>query len=150
MRKRWRLWAALLLTVLWLGFIFSRSAKSAELSSAESESLLDLARRLFPALAERLPRVELHRLLRKLAHFTEYSVLGALLQTDCLLLGGRRALWPLLLGLGAACADEYLQTFFPGRSGALRDVLLDLAGVALGVGLTLLLRRRKERTRRGT
>jgi VanZ family protein len=40
-----------------------------------------------------------------------------------------------LLGLHAG-ATEWLQTFIPPRTGSLRDVLLDLLGLALGVIVT--------------
>lgn len=41
----------------------------------------------------------------------------------------------LLLGLLAACVDEYLQQFSPGRAMQLSDVGIDFAGVCLGSGL---------------
>lgn len=136
MRKRWKLWLALAATGLWLWFIYARSAQPADISGAESEDVLEFLLRFFPFLT-------LHAV-RKLAHFTEFFILGGLLYLDTWLLG--RPSLPLSLGVGllAAGADEYLQTFIPGRSGELRDVLLDLLGVAVGAAAALLLRRRKE------
>ncbi len=136
MRKRWKLWLALAATGLWLWFIYARSAQPADISGAESEDVLEFLLRFFPFLT-------LHAV-RKLAHFTEFFILGGLLYLDTGLLG--RPSLPLSLGVGllAAGADEYLQTFIPGRSGELRDVLLDLLGVAVGAAAALLLRRRKE------
>lgn len=57
----------------------------------------------------------------------------------------------LLLALAATAAyaatDEFHQLFVPGRSGQLKDVLIDTAGGALGLGLLALIlylkRRRK-------
>lgn len=46
-----------------------------------------------------------------------------------------------LLPVLYAVSDEYHQTFVPGRSGSLMDVLIDAAGV--GIGLWLLHRWRK-------
>ena len=68
--------------------------------------------------------------LRKLAHVTEYAILGALL------LRATRRPW-LALGLAAAYAasDEVHQHFVSGRVGAPLDVLIDSAGVALGVAV---------------
>ena len=46
-----------------------------------------------------------------------------------------------------AATDEFHQLFVPGRSGQLKDVLIDTAGGALGLGLLALIlylkRRRK-------
>jgi len=66
--------------------------------------------------------------LRKLAHALEYAILGALL------LRALGRLWPAFaLGVVYAGSDELHQNFVPGRQGALRDVLIDVAGVALGL-----------------
>lgn len=142
MKTRWKLWLALSLTALWLAFIYARSAQTAESSDGESAAWLELLLKLFPWMTMRL--------VRKLAHFTEFFILGALLYLDWRLLDRGSALLPLGAGLLFAGADEYLQTFIPGRSGELRDVLLDFCGVAAGVLLALALRRGKERRRRGS
>jgi len=87
-------------------------------------------------------------LVRKLAHFTEYAVLGALLWLDWRLLGRDGLLLPLGAGLLFAAGDELLQTFIPGRSGELLDVLLDFSGVLAAVLPARLIRKRKENKRR--
>ena len=141
MGKRWRLWPALGATVLWLWFIYARSAQPADISRAESKGVLELLLHVFPFLNMVI--------VRKLAHFTEFFLLGGLLYLDWSLLGKPALLLSTLTGLLAAAADEFLQTFVPGRSGQLSDVLLDLFGVIVGAGLALLLRRRKEAKGRG-
>jgi VanZ family protein len=47
----------------------------------------------------------------------------------------------LALGLVIGSASEFLQGFFPGRDPAIRDVMLNLAGTALGLVMTLALAR---------
>lgn len=85
-------------------------------------------------------------LLRKIAHFTEFTALGMVL---CWLFGmlGKKMRWPFLLGFGVACIDETIQHFSAGRAPAIRDVAIDTAGVAVGIGLLItgyhLLRKRK-------
>jgi VanZ family protein len=78
--------------------------------------------------------------LRKLAHAAEYAVLGALLA---------RAIGSLpvaaLAGVAYAVTDEWHQTFVAGRDGSVRDVLVDAAGVVLGVALFRLATRRTVR-----
>ena len=77
-----------------------------------------------------------HTVLRKCAHFAEYFVLGVLWLV---------VLRPIVLkyqklvaiGLCAltASVDEVIQRFVPGRSGQLKDILLDSVGAVFGVCL---------------
>ena len=67
-------------------------------------------------------------LLRKIAHATEYAVLGLLLLRA---LG--RELPAAAVGIAYAVTDEVHQAFVPGRQGAAVDVLVDSVGVLLGV-----------------
>jgi hypothetical protein len=65
--------------------------------------------------------------LRKLAHFTEYAVLGFLLA---------RAAPPLAaFALGAlyAVSDEVHQSFVSGRQGVPEDVAIDVVGIVAGI-----------------
>ena len=66
--------------------------------------------------------------LRKIAHATEYAVLGALLVRAT----GRAGL-AFAFGTLYAVTDELHQTFVSGRHGAPLDVAIDAAGVALGI-----------------
>lgn len=65
---------------------------------------------------------------RKLAHVTEYAILGALLVRA---LG--RPWAAFLAGITYAVSDEIHQSFVPGRLGSPVDVAIDAAGVAVGV-----------------
>ena len=71
-------------------------------------------------------------LLRKIAHFTEFTALGMLL---CWRAGmqNKKTYVPFLLGVAAACIDECIQIFAPGRAPRVTDVLLDSCGVLTGV-----------------
>jgi VanZ family protein len=69
-------------------------------------------------------------ILRKLAHAGEFAVLGALLLRA--FAAERTA---LALGVAYAVSDELHQHFVPGRVGSPFDVLIDAAGVAIGVAL---------------
>jgi VanZ family protein len=66
--------------------------------------------------------------LRKGAHLTEYAILGALLLRAL----GRQAP-AIAAGALYAASDEVHQHFVRGRHASPLDVLLDTAGVALGV-----------------
>jgi VanZ family protein len=75
-------------------------------------------------------------LLRKLAHAAEYAVLGLLLFRA---LG--RAAAAFWLGAAYAVTDEIHQAFVPGRLGSPVDFAIDAAGVAIGIGIAVRLRR---------
>ena len=66
--------------------------------------------------------------LRKIAHFCEYAVLGLLLARAV----GREAV-AALAGVAYAGTDEVHQHFVAGRHAAVRDVAIDAAGVLAGV-----------------
>ena len=77
--------------------------------------------------------MQVDHVVRKTAHFLEYALLGCLL---CLLMrsfGISSAAIPVIIGILYAVTDELHQTFEPGRSGKITDVLLDAAGVGFGV-----------------
>lgn len=77
-------------------------------------------------------------LIRKLAHFFEFCGLGLWLAWLLGMVKGRKIALPILLGFMAACLDETIQSFVPGRHPALRDVGIDTCGVSLGVILIFL------------
>lgn len=81
----------------------------------------------------------LNRIVRKLAHLTEFTILGSVLYTIL-----RRyitygtVIKTIALGILIASLDEFIQLFSPGRSSQLSDVLIDTIGVVLGILLVKL------------
>ena len=67
-------------------------------------------------------------ILRKIAHVTEYAILGALLTRAV-----RRPGLALALAVAYAASDEVHQLFVEGRHGSPLDVLIDTAGALAGV-----------------
>jgi VanZ family protein len=74
--------------------------------------------------------------LRKLAHFTEFAVLGALL-----LRAVGRELPAFAAGVAYAISDEIHQHFVAGRQASPVDVTIDAVGVLLGITALVLARR---------
>jgi VanZ family protein len=76
--------------------------------------------------------LEMHHYIRKTAHFVEYFILSLLVLRA--IRGGRhttRLAWALAaIGIvaGYASLDEFHQSFVPGRTPAVTDVLLDTTG----------------------
>ena len=71
-------------------------------------------------------------LIRKLAHFTEFAALGFFLAWHHGMLG-KKQLRALGLCVAAACIDETIQFFVPGRAPGLYDVAIDSLGAATGM-----------------
>jgi VanZ family protein len=74
----------------------------------------------------------LHHIIRKCAHFTEYFILSLLILRG--IRAGRRdarvgwALAAIAIVVGYAALDEFHQSFVPGRTAAVTDVLIDTTG----------------------
>lgn len=76
---------------------------------------------------------------RKTAHFTIYLILGTLtilLLKEYDIENRKRIILAILICLLYATSDEIHQLFIPGRSGELKDVLIDTSGSALGILIT--------------
>jgi VanZ family protein len=96
----------------------------------------------------------LHHIIRKCAHLTEYFILSLLIfrglrgeQKDWHL---RWALATILIVAGYAALDEFHQSFVPGRTAAVGDVLIDISGgvaAQLVASLVVLLGRVREQRR---
>lgn len=76
--------------------------------------------------------------LRKLAHVTEFTVLGVIL--TAMLKGMMRVScgWVLLAGMSAALADETIQLFAGSRTSSVKDVWIDMSGFCVGVIVVML------------
>ena len=76
----------------------------------------------------------LNRIVRKLAHLTEFTILGSLLYTIL-----RRyitygtVIKTIGLGMLIASLDEFIQRFSPGRSSQFSDILIDTVGIVIGI-----------------
>lgn len=73
--------------------------------------------------------------IRKVAHFSEYTIVGILLMSLISTYNLRqknRFLISIGIGFLYACSDEFHQLFVPGRSAQFTDVLIDTAGVCMG------------------
>jgi VanZ family protein len=88
---------------------------------------------------------QVHLVVRKAAHLTEYAILAGLL---CHAFQGwigdfwRRAALILALAMIFALADEFHQSFVASRSSSLGDALLDGSGALLGLMVCATIRKR--------
>lgn len=125
--KRLRLCGALLIAVL--VFIWGNSILPGEVSQDFSDWVKSL---LAPVFSGGGSGSGGSGLLRKIAHYTEFTVLGILLGWLFGMLR-RGKLLPVGCGVTAACVDETIQFFVPGRSPGLKDVVIDSLGVLTGL-----------------
>lgn len=141
--KKIRLCIVLLITNIL--FIWGNSLMPGSVSGAISGFVWDVLRCIFSGLSGGGGGG--HGLLRKVAHFTEFGCLGALLTWLMSMLGKPRV-WSLAGSFLVACSDETIQCFVPNRGPAFKDVLIDTSGAAIGmlllfVGYAYVQRRKK-------
>lgn len=123
--------------------IFCLSAQNAETSSETSGGLIKFVMGILKSDFEELSSAEQEKIVapfqffvRKSAHAGAYMLLGLCLSGAALQLEGVKPVLRAVLGFIIAVlysiSDEIHQTFIPGRSGELRDVLIDSSGAAVG------------------
>jgi VanZ family protein len=119
--------------VAWAALIFV--ASTSWFAGPHTESMI------VPVLAWLFPHADprtlatLHAIVRKLAHFTEYLILGLLIVRALRDDRGWRlehALMAVALATIYAVSDELHQRFVPGRTAAAGDVGIDALGAVVG------------------
>lgn len=133
-RNPFRMRLCIALTALNLIFIWGNSLLPAHISAAISTFVRDVLAFFFPGQGGEEPPVPGHGVLRKIAHVLEFCSLGILLSWLFTELRKRR-IFSLAGGFLAACADECIQLFVPGRGPHIRDVFIDTSGVIVGFGV---------------
>lgn len=137
----------LIITVVWMTVIFCFSAQPADVSTDTSLRVgMTIGKMSVPDFSK-LPKEEqidyakkIEFPMRKMAHATEYAILGCLLTNLCQSLSMKKAyMWSWLMGNAYAATDEFHQLFVPGRSGQITDVMLDSVGCLTGCLLIYLI-----------
>ena len=134
------LFAALTLAVMVTIFVFS--SEDADTSSQTSSSLTKVAVTIIdknyynePPAKQQEIWYQASFIVRKLAHFSIYAVLGFCASVAA----GRRRLFTLrslgtvVFGFLYALSDEFHQSFSAGRSCEFRDMMIDTGGATLGI-----------------
>ena len=125
----------LLLPLFWMAVIFMLSQQPASISSGQSGVFVEQLRHIAPSVDQQL----LTFLVRKGAHIFAYFVLGiltfnALWRVD---LSKLKFNYPVGLSIIVcalyAVSDEFHQLFVSGRSGELRDIIIDSCAAMVGV-----------------
>ena len=134
--KRWILYIVLCLIVF---FIWDNSLQNGGTSDGFS---LIFAEWLAP-IADKLGFYgniwALNRIVRKLAHLTEFTILGGVLYVVLRhYIEYGTVVKTIGVGIVIASLDEFIQLFSLGRSSQLSDVLIDTIGIIIGISVVKL------------
>jgi VanZ family protein len=138
--------------LLWMALIFTGSsdAHSSEHSSRFFEPIL---RWLFPKMSQ-AHIDDLHLVIRKCGHLTEYAILALLVWRALHRSANNLSTWSwpkvggtLLVIFLYAASDEFHQSFVPTRTARFSDVLIDTTGAAIALLVLRLLTLYKKRER---
>lgn len=141
MKRNWYKYLFIIITFFVIGFIWWNSSKNGEESSGISQGVLYEIMQIFARIGISTDITE--HIIRKLAHFTEFTALGILLSIDTVLFlkNMKQYVWiPLFIGLLVALIDETIQLFPIGRSSSVKDVWIDFSGAIFGTILLLVLK----------
>jgi VanZ family protein len=133
--------------LLWMAFIFF--ASTAQLSASNTSRIIrPLLIWLFPDISQE-SLAFVHFIVRKLAHLTEYAILGLLAARAFTTSSrdGLRRRWFVYAGLLViiyALSDELHQRFVPARTGSIYDSLIDITGGYIALSLLYAWRRVKK------
>ena len=126
-----------------LGFIFYKSLQTGEASSEQSSKVVDTVQDAVAIVAPQSPIATaegedyeaLHALIRSMAHFAEFALLGALGILCALSYTDKKpyVYSPLICVVFVPIADECLQSFVAGRGTEVKDVCIDIAGGMSGI-----------------
>lgn len=123
-------------------------------SSQDGEKSGSLSRRITEKIATLIPQIQkeneiekenimntMESIIRKMAHFSIYTAVGLLLMalvSTYNIKEKNRLIISLTTGIIYATSDEIHQSFVPGRSPMITDIVIDTMGVILGILLIIL------------
>lgn len=125
----------LLLPLLWMVVIFMLSHQPASVSSGQSGVFVEQLHYIAPSIDQQL----LTFLVRKGAHIFAYFVLGILMVNALRQVNlskfkfNRPAVLSIIVCALYAVSDEFHQLFVSGRSGELRDIIIDSCAAMAGI-----------------
>ncbi|MFZ3591836.1 VanZ family protein [Bacillus sp. DJP31] len=129
-------WTAVILLMALTFYLSHQPATTSnQLSTGITEAIVEIVERTTPN-AEIDVR-DLNRFVRKNAHFFIYLMIGMILLNALRRsrLKGYSVLVTLLFSMMFAIMDELHQLFVPGRGAQFEDVLIDVAGASVGIGI---------------
>ena len=120
------------LLILWMIIIFVLSNDTGTASSNKSDGIASFISDIISF----IDTDTLIFIIRKLAHFTEYLILGILFLNvlkDYNVVNTKIVIITILFCFSFAISDEVHQLFIQNRSGKITDILIDTLGSSIGV-----------------
>ena len=124
-------------------------------SSQDGEKSSSVSRKVTTAVTQNVKKIQdmdskereltlnkIEHVIRKIAHFFIYTLVGILmmaLMSTYDISKRKQIIVSILVGMMYASSDEIHQYFVPDRTALFTDVLIDTAGVCLGVLIVLML-----------
>ena len=133
--------------ILWMIAIFSFSSADANKSTSTSDKVITTMIEIKDKITNNeTPNNEKEIIvknssfyIRKIAHITEYLILGFLIFNLLKQYSVTNIYYAIGLSILYSCTDEFHQLFISGRSGSIRDILIDSIGILIGTYLYKLL-----------
>lgn len=140
---------SIMVVLIWMGIVFSFSNQQGESSSSTSRKVSQIIVNIiniqgnYTELEKEEMVKQIEPIIRKLAHYTIYAI-GGIVIANCvyqfcskekMLIGTST-----VIGVMYAITDELHQLMVAGRSGNIKDVIIDSLGVITGIVFFLLTR----------
>lgn len=139
----------IMLVIIWMStmFLFSNQQGTGSSSTSKKVSqiivnIIDINKQYSDTEKEEIIEV-IEPIIRKLAHYTFYAIGGILIancvyqfcsEEKCVIVVSA------IIGIVYATSDEIHQLMIPGRSGSIKDVIIDSIGILTGIAFLLLVR----------
>lgn len=118
-----------------LGFVLLNSLENSNVSGTKSREVLLVVNHILE-IFEKEPMP--YMVLRKMAHFGEFALVGFWISICMRVFTARILLhisFPLFWGLLVAVCDEAVQLYVPGRCSSVIDVMIDFSGILMGTAI---------------
>ena len=144
----------IMLVIISIGGMYYFSSQDAEVSGRQSQAVVNVIDKIRDKVTlknDELIKIQTKvysklrgfgsksYIIRKMAHFSIYALIGASLVLFIYLFSKKLLLssnLAFLLSIIYACYDEYRQLSVPGRAGSIKDIVIDSCGALSGIIIT--------------
>ena len=119
---------SIILVIIWMSIIFIFSSFNSDRSTEQSNIIVNIIANLF-----NINNIELLSLIiRKIAHFMEYFILGVLV-LNMLRYTNKSITLGIIICILYALSDELHQILTPGRTFKIYDIIIDSLGSVIAI-----------------
>lgn len=119
---------SIILVIIWMSIIFIFSSFNSDTSTEQSNTIVNIIANLF-----NINNIELLSLIiRKIAHFMEYFILGVLV-LNMLRYTNKSITVGIIICILYALSDELHQILTPGRTFKIYDIIIDSLGSVIAI-----------------